>query len=470
MAYPVVARAYLLQLLQDRKGFTHTTPANDLSIKRQPDQVRIDGKRVWRQLLEVAAIGGIEGTTGMNRLALSDSDQAVRDWFVDEARELGCRVMVDQLGNIFAVMPGQDNTLAPIGMGSHLDTQPNGGRFDGILGVLGALEVLRALKDSGIVTRRPLAAINWTNEEGARFGSGCTGSAVWAGWSSLEQAYAMETVPQKSTLYRELTHIGYKGEYPANHKSNPLSAHFELHIEQGRRLESGGHGIGVVTGIQGNCRLRVHVHGEQAHSGSTPMLGRSDALIASSKVVLHVQQTGLKRGGFATVGTIECCEGSINCIPGNTTFTVDLRHPHGRMLGLMEEDVRSKIKELECDNPKLRFEIEKIWESPATTFDEHAVDCVRKTAIKRFGQDQVMELQSFAGHDSAMTQLKVPTAMIFVPSKDGISHSPAEFTSELQCAHGVQTLADAILAFDRMTRMDLWQSTDDLLLCKEVLV
>lgn len=237
---------------------------------------------------------------------------------------------------------------------------------------------------------------------------------------------------EDSTLHDELCAIGYKGSMPADFRSNPLSAHFELHIEQGPRLERTERKIGVVKGIQGNRRMQVNVQGQKAHSGTTPMQARSDALVAASNIVIAVNAVGFEYGGFATVGIINCEDSSINCVPGKAFFTIDLRHPSGESLDAMEQTIRSEMKKLERTKANLHFEIEKIWESPAARFDESTVDCVKVSALERFGSLALAELDSFAGHDSAMTHLRVPTAMIFVPSRDGISHSPNEFTSQEQ--------------------------------------
>lgn len=249
---------------------------------------------------------------------------------------------------------------------------------------------------------------------------------------SLEHANSLKTAGEGSNLYNELVKIGYNGSVSARHDLNPLSAHFELHIEQGPRLATSNSRIGVVNGIQGNRRFKVHVQGEKAHAGSTPMPGRIDALVASSKVILFVKETAIRHGGFATVGIIECNNSSTNCIPGEVFFTIDIRNPVERNLNLMEDSIRTWMNELEKTTAGLFFHVEKTWESPAAKFEEAAVHCVRAHATKRFGESSVAELNSFAGHDSAMTNLRVPTAMVFVPSRDGISHSPEEYTSESQ--------------------------------------
>lgn len=270
------------------------------------------------------------------------------------------------------------------------------------------------------------------NREGARFESGCTGSAVWAGYMSLGQGLNLKAVHEDSTIYDELRAIGYNGSTSADYRLNPLSAHFELHIEQDSQLERARRKIGVVKGIQGNRRMRVNVQGKKAHAGTTPMQMRSDALVAASNIVLAVNAAGLAYGGFATVGIINCEGASTNCVPGKVSFTIDLRHPFGGSLDAMEQSILTEMETLESAKADIHFNIEKIWESPAAQFDKEIVECVKSSAVDRFGSLEVEELNSFAGHDSAMTHLRVPTAMIFVPSRDGLSHSPEEFSNQEQ--------------------------------------
>jgi N-carbamoyl-L-amino-acid hydrolase len=249
---------------------------------------------------------------------------------------------------------------------------------------------------------------------------------------SLGQGFNLKTVHEHSTLHDELCAIGYNGSIPADYRLNPLSAHFELHIEQGSQLERARRKIGVVKGIQGNRRMRVNVQGKKAHSGTAPMRKRSDALVAASNVVLAVEAAGFKHGGFATVGVLSCEDASINCVPGKAFFTIDLRHPSRESLDAMEQSILTEMKNLEKNEADIHFNVEKIWESPAARFDEDIVDCVKNSALDHFDNLAIEELNSFAGHDSAMTHLRVPTAMIFVPSRNGISHAPEEFTSQKQ--------------------------------------
>jgi N-carbamoyl-L-amino-acid hydrolase len=255
---------------------------------------------------------------------------------------------------------------------------------------------------------------------------------VWSGHLSLKQGLGLASVVDDSTFGEELRKIGYFGQYPADHHLNPLSGHFELHIEQGPRLEQGGAKIGVVKGIQGNRRYGVTIRGEKAHAGSACMDDRTDALTAAAKIIVRVEDLAKQTRGFATVGVIHLEDASINCVPGHVYFTIDIRHPSAELLDLSEQSLFSEMRGLEQDKPKLKFDVVRLWESPAAQFSTVAFECVSAAAVARVGAGKTAELISFAGHDSAMTALRVPTAMLFVPSKNGISHAPAEFTSQEQ--------------------------------------
>ncbi|KAI9167871.1 N-carbamoyl-L-amino-acid hydrolase [Paramyrothecium foliicola] len=409
-----------------------------------------NSKRLWHDVHFTAQWGAIPGNQGLARLTLSDEDKRVRDYFITEARELGCEIKVDQMGNIFAVLPGENNDLPPIGMGSHLDTQPAGGRYDGILGVLGALEVLRTVKDSGILTYAPLAAINWTNEEGARFTPGCSGSAVWASHTSIFQAHSSRDVASTCTFEQELRRIGYYGTHSAEYLSNPLSAHFELHIEQRRRLQDEHKQIGIVTNIQGIRWYRIFVHGQRAHAGSTPMDDRADAMVAAADLILFLDERARQVSAVATAGVVDLDRPSSNTVPGEVEFTLDLRHPSEEVLNDFETSFLAHASSLSMENPKIRIDMKNIWHSPAVQLDEAAVSCSRRAAEKVVGEGQFINTISLAGHDSALTAIRVPTSMIFVPSKDGISHAPEEFTSEEECGTGVQVLLQAVLEYDQI--------------------
>ncbi|KAF4637608.1 hypothetical protein G7Y89_g484 [Cudoniella acicularis] len=419
---------------------------------------RANPDRLWQDIHYTAEWGAIPGTTGMERLALSDADKSARDWFVMQAKILGCEVRIDAIGNIFAVLPGENMGIAPLGMGSHLDTQPLGGRYDGILGVLAGLEVLRSIKEAGIKTYAPVAAIVWANEEGARFNPGCSGSAVWSGNSSLSAAYKLRD-EAGATMKSELSRINYLGPYYADYRLNPLSAHLELHIEQGSRLEKKDRKAGIVTGIQGIRWYKVIVTGVRAHAGSTPMENRADALVATSSIVMLLNEEAMKRSAFATVGMLQLDRPSSNTIPGSVSFTVDIRCQSEEGLNDMEASVKDKMALMTAESPKLTFQMTKVWESPAVKFDSTLMSCIWSAAIDEVGEDKCMEIQSFAGHDSALTaSCGVPTAMIFVPSKDGISHAPEEFTSKEECGHGTQIFLDAVLKYDSLLKEHLKNS------------
>ncbi|KAF4965249.1 hypothetical protein FSARC_6928 [Fusarium sarcochroum] len=418
----------------------------------------IDGTRLWTEIHHTAQWGAIPNSTGMARLALSDEDKLVRDYFVNEASDLGCKVSIDQMGNIFAVLPGHNNSIPPIGMGSHLDTQPAGGRYYGILGVLGALEVLRTIKASGHKTYAPLAAINWTNEhanktrEGARFTPGCSGSAVWASHMPLSKFHDLYDTTGTCTMEQELKRIGYRGSVQASYDASKLSAHIELHIEQRRLLQDAKKNVGVVTAIQGIRWYRVTVVGQRAHAGATPMAQRADALVAAAEMILFATARARDVSAVATIGVLELDRPSSNTVPGRATFTLDLRHPSESVLNDFESALHVRMKQLTVLNDRIQTSIERIWHSPAVQLDDEVLTCIRSAANSVVGQDGFMDTISLAGHDSALTVLRVPTAMIFVPSKDGVSHAPEEFTSEEECRIGVQVLLETVLEYDSMLR------------------
>ena len=271
---------------------------------------------------------------GIKRLTVSDEDKKVRDWFKAQCEALGCKVAVDSVGNMFALRPGKNNGLAPIAMGSHLDTQPTGGKFDGVLGVLGALEAMRSMVDLGYETNAPVMIVNWTNEEGSRFAPAMLCSGVYAGVFTEDFAYSRAD-RDGITLGAELERIGYKGTEPVG--SHKFQAMFELHIEQGPILEAEQKMIGIVTGVQGMRWYEVTVRGQEAHTGATPMLLRKNALVGAARMIEAINQVGLDHlPGVASVGLIENRPNSRNVVPGEVFFTVDLRHPDETVLDKME--------------------------------------------------------------------------------------------------------------------------------------
>jgi N-carbamoyl-L-amino-acid hydrolase len=403
----------------------------------------INPQRLWDTLMETAQFGGTP-RGGIKRLTLSDEDKKVRDWFKAECETLGCTVTVDEVGNMFATRPGKRNDLLPVAMGSHLDTQPTGGKFDGVLGVLGGLEALRTLVDMGYETNAPVMLVNWTNEEGSRFAPAMLCSGVYAGVFSAEYAYGRED-RQGMKLGDELARIGYKGSIKAGDVK--FQAMFELHIEQGPILEAEHKMIGVVTGVQGMRWYEVTVKGQESHTGATPMGLRRNALLGAARMIEAIHQVGMANlPGVASVGLIENRPNSRNVVPGEVFFTVDLRHPDETALDRMEAQYRAALPKIAAE---LGVEVEekRIWISPAVTFAPELIACVREGAAQ--AAYATRDMASGAGHDAAYIARVAPTTMIFVPCLGGISHNEAEMTSLEECGAGAQVLLNAVLAYDR---------------------
>jgi hydantoinase/carbamoylase family amidase len=388
----------------------------------------------------------------MARLTLDESDVKARKWFGEEMEKVGCSVKVDAMGNMFAVRPGKERTGAPIAMGSHLDTQPTGGRYDGILGMMAAVEAMRTIHESGFETNNAIAAVNWTNEEGARFPKSLCGSAVWAQLAALEDAYALKDVlGDAGTMGDALRQSGYLGSSPCSHEKMPLKAHFELHIEQGPILEDAQASIGVVQGAQAYRWIDVTVNGRECHTGTTPLHARADALLATSQVIVKTHALAKQHRGLASVGVMTVMPGSVNTCPGTVKFVLDVRHPTDKGKEDLIDAIYRSIQELIQSNSKLSFDWSTRFDSKAVKFDARCIDAVRQAARAHFGPEadaQVLNLISGAGHDSCATSWRCPTAMIFVPSKDALSHHPREFTSAEHCALGAQVLLDAVLRYD----------------------
>ncbi|EED20901.1 N-carbamoyl-L-amino acid hydrolase, putative [Talaromyces stipitatus ATCC 10500] len=390
---------------------------------------------------------------GMNRLALNDDDKKVRDWFVEETGKYGCHHKIDEMGNIFAIRPGQNNNLAPIGLGSHLDTQPRGGRYDGILGVISAIEVLKVLHQHDITTYAPVAVVNWTNEEGARFPPAMLCSGVWGGAFTADWAHS-RVDHAGATLKDELQRIGYLGTVPSSCDVNPLLAHFELHIEQGPILDRAEQPASVVKGVQSMRWYNIQITGREAHTGTTPMESRSDALLGAAKMIVATNKIVtegaiFERGGRATIAVINSAPQSINTIAGNVQLGLDIRAPADSDVELIESLCRKQFQKI-SDEHGLKVAIDNFWVSPAVNFDATMVQCVRDSCGS-VGCGTI-ELVSGAGHDSVYTSHKVPTAMIFVRCRDGISHNPAEYSKPEDCAVGAQVLLGAYLRYDDLIR------------------
>jgi N-carbamoyl-L-amino-acid hydrolase len=403
----------------------------------------INPQRLWDSLMETAQFGAT-AKGGIKRLTLSDDDKKVRDWFKRECEKLGCTLTVDEVGNMFAVRPGKGGGELPIAMGSHLDTQPTGGKFDGALGVLGALEAMRTLVDLGYETNAPVMIVNWTNEEGSRFAPAMLASGVYAGVFTPAYAYARED-RQGVSFGDELERIGYRGMEKAG--AVKFQAMFELHIEQGPILEAENRMIGVVTGVQGMRWYEVTVKGQEAHTGATPMGLRRNALLGAARMIEAVHAVGMRHlPGVASVGLIENRPNSRNVVPGEVFFTVDLRHPEDAVLDRMEKEYSAALPGIAAELG-LEVEEKRIWESPAVRFDERLIDCVRFAAEK--SGYSTRDMASGAGHDAAYIARAAPTTMIFVPCLGGLSHNEEESTTFEECSAGAQVLLNAVLECDR---------------------
>lgn len=400
----------------------------------------VDEARLWSSLMEMARIGATE-RGGVRRLALGDADRDARDLFVRWCREAGCTVAVDRMGNVFARRPGRDASRAPILAGSHLDSQPTGGRFDGIYGVMAALEVVRALNDRRIATEAPIDIVAWTNEEGSRFSPPMIGSGVFAGVFPLERAYACRDAEGR-TLGDELSRIGYRGERPET--GFPIAAYFEAHIEQGPVLESEGKTIGVVTGTLGQKWFDVVLTGQEAHAGPTPMRLRRDALVGAARVVLEVNRIGHESlpDACATVGSLRVHPGSRNVIPGQVALSVDLRHASARSLDRMVLDLR---RVLDGIGRELRLDVSvvPVADFAAVEFDAACVGLVR-SAAEALGHPH-RDIVSGAGHDAVFLARIAPTAMVFVPCEGGISHNERENATPSDLAAGCDVLLQVVL-------------------------
>jgi N-carbamoyl-L-amino-acid hydrolase len=402
----------------------------------------INPDRLWGELMETAAIGATP-KGGICRLTLTDLDRQVRDWFKARTEALGCRLTIDDMGTMFARRAGSAD-VPPIAIGSHLDTQPTGGKFDGVLGVLAALEALRTLVEAGYETYAPIEVVNWTNEEGSRFAPAMVASGVFAHVFEREWA-AARTDRGGITFGAALEAIGYRGQERCG--DHPLSAFFELHIEQGPILEAEGKDIGVVTGVQAMRWYDVTVTGQESHTGTTPMHLRKNALIGAARLIERVDVIARAHPpGVATVGMIENRPNSRNVVPGEVFFSVDMRHPDARVLDAMEAALGAAVDEI-CNLLGLAGTMNKIWDQPAVRFDDDCIASVRRAA--QLSGFSARDMVSGAGHDAAYVSRVAPTAMIFVPCRGGISHNEAEYTSKEQCAAGAQVLLQAALDYDR---------------------
>nr|WKF55775.1 N-carbamoyl-L-amino-acid hydrolase [Paraburkholderia busanensis] len=403
---------------------------------------KVDGARLWASLMEMAQVGAT-ARGGVRRLALTPEDRRGRALFTQWCEAAGMSVRTDALGNLFARREGTQTDARPVLIGSHLDTQPEGGRFDGVYGVLAGLEVVRSLNDQGIRTRHPLEVVSWTNEEGARFTPAMLGSAVFVGATALDAALQTRDA-QGVTLADALRECECaNGTRPMS--TQDVEAYFEAHIEQGPILESHGHPIGVVTGGQSIRWLDIEVTGVAAHAGTTPMPYRKDAFFAASAMALELEALAERFApqGLVTIGQIDVPNSSRNTIAGKLSFTVDLRHPDDTKIDAMEQDLRAAFDRVAMRRG-VSATISTYWRSPATPFDPACVALV-ENATRELGY-AYERIVSGAGHDAIHLARHVPTAMVFIPCVDGLSHNEAEDALPDDVTAGANVLLNAVLA------------------------
>ena len=404
------------------------------------ENLRINPDRLWDSIHEMAKIGpGVAG--GNNRQTLTDEDGEGRHLFQKWCEEAGMTMGVDRMGTMFARREGADPSLPPVYVGSHLDTQPTGGRYDGVLGVLGGLEVVRTLNDLGIRTRHPIVVTNWTNEEGTRFAPAMLASGVFAGMHALDWAYARQDKDGKR-FGDELERIGWKGDEDVG--GRPMKAFFELHIEQGPILEDEGIDIGVVTHGQGLWWLQVTLTGKDAHTGSTPMPKRRNAGLGMARVTELVHEVAMdyQPGAVGAIGHVEVHPNSRNVIPGRTVFTIDIRSPNQEVLDTMRARIEDGIATI-CEALDIGFEVEPVGHFDPVTFDAGCVKAVRDAA-ERLGYSH-RDIVSGAGHDACWINRVAPTAMVMCPCVDGLSHNEAEDISKEWASAGADVLFHAVV-------------------------
>ncbi|HVG48123.1 MAG TPA: Zn-dependent hydrolase [Rubellimicrobium sp.] len=404
------------------------------------DNLRISGARLWDSLMEMAKVGpGVAG--GNNRQTLTDADAEGRRLFQRWCEAVGCTMGLDQMGNMFARREGADPSLDPVYIGSHLDTQPTGGKYDGVLGVLGGLEVLRTLADAGIRTRRPIVLTNWTNEEGTRYAPAMLASGVFAGVHTQDYAYGREDADGKR-FGDELARIGFRGEEPVGQRK--IHAMFELHIEQGPILEAEGKEIGVVTHGQGLWWLEVRLTGREAHTGSTPMAMRVNAGLGMARIIEMVHRTAMDHqpDAVGAVGQANVWPNSRNVIPGRAVFTIDIRSPEQGKLDSMRALIEAEAPRI-AQELGLGIEIEPVGHFDPVTFDPRLAQLVRDVT-DHLGYSR-RDIVSGAGHDACWINRVAPTVMIMCPCKDGLSHNEAEEITPDWAEKGTDVLLHAVL-------------------------
>ncbi len=411
-----------------------------LIMSNLSDNLKLNGDRLWDSLMDMAKIGpGIAG--GNNRQTLTDEDAIGRDLFKQWCLKENLNLGLDSMGNMFAARPGTDPDLLPVYVGSHLDTQPTGGKYDGVLGVLGALEMIRTLNDLNIKTRRPIVIVNWTNEEGTRFAPPMMASGVFAGMHTQDWAYC-RTDSEGKTFGDEIKRIGWIGDETVGDRK--MHAFFELHIEQGPILEAENKDIGVVTHGQGLNWLEVTLKGRESHTGSTPMSMRLNAGLGMARIteLVHIIAMKNQPDAVGAVGHCDVYPNSRNIIPGKCVFTIDFRSPSFNTQENMERELRQGAENI-AKELRLELNIEKAGHFDPVTFDEKCVLAVRNAA-ERLGYSH-RNLISGAGHDACWINRVAPTAMVMCPCVDGLSHNEAEEISKDWALKGANVLFHAVL-------------------------
>jgi N-carbamoyl-L-amino-acid hydrolase len=398
-------------------------------------------ERLWRRHADMAKLGGTP-KGGVNRQALSAEDAAARNLLGSWAKARGFSISTDAIGNLFVRREGSDPNALPVMSGSHMDSQPTGGRFDGMYGVLAAFEALEALEDASVKTKRPVVAVAWTNEEGSRFQPGAMGSAVFAGHNDLDQM--LQVKDWKGVVLKDALAETLKAA-PAPMREGkpgfPLDSYVEAHIEQGPRLENAATTIGVVTAIQGSRRYIVTTEGEEAHAGTTPRAARKDAFAAALRIAQAMYDATTDKDDMLrfTIGRVDVGPGSPNTVPGKTVFTIDMRHPVDAVLDVHE----AKLKEIVAAKAApCTAGIERVTAVPPTDFDPMVIDMVRaKTNALKLSN---MDMPSGAGHDAMHIAHLCPTGMIFVPCERGISHNEIENATPQDLAAGARVLVEVL--------------------------
>ncbi|MBV8926113.1 MAG: Zn-dependent hydrolase [Bradyrhizobium sp.] len=410
-------------------------------MTKTASNLQIDSARLWGTIHETARFGATP-KGGVRRLTLSAEDKQVRDWFREACEAAGLELHVDALGSMFGLRRGRDMSKPPIGLGSHLDTQPTGGKYDGVLGTLAALEVVRTLNDAGIETELPLCVCNWTNEEGSRFAPAMMASAAHVGDFTTADILSRKDA-EGVTVAEALEAIGYRGETPVGKQK--FSGFVELHIEQGPLLEAEGKTIGVVDSGQGVLWYDGKITGFESHAGSTPMPLRRDALATLSEIVLAMESIASKHGPNAvgTIGEAVIAKPSRNVIPGEIAFTVDCRSADADIMDALDRDLRASVAEIAARR-KVDVALDLVWRKEPTHFHPGFVDTI-ENAARTLGYSH-RRITSGAGHDACNLNTIMPAAMVFVPCKDGISHNELEDATQADCAAGANVLMHAVLA------------------------